>query len=75
MINIDIKKDKRSSKYHQRGIRNGEVSKCRKLALQDISKHEECNYVSKEYLVLKMLKFYKGQILKAGPPFMEHQKY
>jgi 1-acyl-sn-glycerol-3-phosphate acyltransferase len=23
----------------------------------------------------KMLKFYKGQILKAGPPFMEHQKY
>lgn len=23
----------------------------------------------------KMLKFYKGQIIKAGPPFMEHQKY
>ena len=23
----------------------------------------------------KMLSFYKGQILKAGPPFMEHQKY
>jgi len=23
----------------------------------------------------KMLKFYKGQVLKAGPPFMEHQKY
>jgi 1-acyl-sn-glycerol-3-phosphate acyltransferase len=23
----------------------------------------------------KMLKFYKGQILKAGPPFMDHQKY
>jgi 1-acyl-sn-glycerol-3-phosphate acyltransferase len=23
----------------------------------------------------KMLQFYKGQILKAGPPFMEHQKY
>ncbi len=23
----------------------------------------------------KMLKFYKGQILKAGPPFMEHQQY
>jgi 1-acyl-sn-glycerol-3-phosphate acyltransferase len=23
----------------------------------------------------KMLKFYKGQILRAGPPFMEHQKY
>ncbi|MFX1500094.1 MAG: lysophospholipid acyltransferase family protein [Promethearchaeota archaeon] len=23
----------------------------------------------------KMLKFYKGQILKAGPPFMEHKKY
>jgi len=23
----------------------------------------------------KMLKFYKGQILKCGPPFMEHQKY
>ncbi|MFW9988870.1 MAG: lysophospholipid acyltransferase family protein [Candidatus Odinarchaeota archaeon] len=23
----------------------------------------------------KMLKFYKGQILKAGHPFMEHQKY
>jgi len=22
-----------------------------------------------------MLKFYKGQILKAGPPFMEHQQY
>ncbi|MFW9785299.1 MAG: lysophospholipid acyltransferase family protein [Candidatus Heimdallarchaeota archaeon] len=23
----------------------------------------------------KMLKFYKGQVLKCGPPFMEHQKY
>jgi len=23
----------------------------------------------------KMLKFYKGQILRAGPPFMEHQQY
>ncbi|NVM37456.1 MAG: 1-acyl-sn-glycerol-3-phosphate acyltransferase [Candidatus Lokiarchaeota archaeon] len=23
----------------------------------------------------KMLSFYKGQIMKAGPPFMEHQKY
>ncbi|MFX1456796.1 MAG: lysophospholipid acyltransferase family protein [Promethearchaeota archaeon] len=23
----------------------------------------------------KMLNFYKGQILKAGPPFMEHQQY
>ncbi len=23
----------------------------------------------------KMLKFYKGQIIKAGPPFMEHQQY
>jgi 1-acyl-sn-glycerol-3-phosphate acyltransferase len=23
----------------------------------------------------KMLEFYKGQILKAGPPFMEHQRY
>lgn len=23
----------------------------------------------------KMLSFYKGQILKAGPPFMEHQQY
>ncbi|MFX1365498.1 MAG: lysophospholipid acyltransferase family protein [Promethearchaeota archaeon] len=23
----------------------------------------------------KMLKFYKGQILKAGPPFVEHKKY
>ena len=23
----------------------------------------------------KMLEFYKGQILKAGPPFMEHQQY
>lgn len=23
----------------------------------------------------KMLKFYKGQILKCGPPFMDHQKY
>jgi len=23
----------------------------------------------------KMLNFYKGSILKAGPPFMEHQQY
>ena len=23
----------------------------------------------------KMLNFYRGQILKAGPPFMEHKKY
>ena len=64
MYDLSVKKDKRSAKYHQRGLRNGEVSKTKKIASFDIS--QECgegkfytrNYIGYESIVLQLKKYW-----------------
>lgn len=51
-MNKQIKRDVRTVKYHQRGIRNGEITKCKNWARRDITEIENRNYVGEEYLVL-----------------------
>lgn len=57
-MDLSIKKDVRGHKFHQRGIRNGEVSKTKTIALKDIT--NECgsdnlyerNYVAMESIIM-----------------------
>lgn len=56
MNDLSIHKSKRSIKYFQRGLRNGELQYTRIIAQHDISK--ECkNYLFYESLILSMGKY------------------
>lgn len=49
---MEVKQDKRAVKYHQRRLRNGEVSKCKQVALDDM-KVSDRKYIVKEYLIMR----------------------
>lgn len=64
MYDLSIKKDKRSTKFFQKGLRNGEISKTKKIASFDIS--QECgegrfysrNYLGLEFVILQLKNYW-----------------
>jgi len=62
-MDLEIHTSNRARKYHQRGLRNGEVNKTKQVAIRDIA--QECgkgklysrNYLHVEFQVLQMKKY------------------
>lgn len=51
-----MKFKKKVSRYTQRGLRNGEVNKCKQDALNDMEQDER-KYIRQEYLIMKLKQY------------------